>query len=50
MLEDPWEAPPEEPYLLTSDPDAAPDPVEIVIGFEGGLPVSLDGDGSRCTS
>ena len=44
ILEDPWEAPPEEPYLLTSDPDAAPDPVEIVIGFEGGLPVSLDGD------
>ena len=43
MLEDPWEAPPEEPYLLTSDPNAAPDPVEMVIGFDGGLPVSLDG-------
>ena len=25
ILEDPWEAPPEEPYLLTSDPDTAPD-------------------------
>ena len=25
VLEDPWEAPPEEPYLLTSDPDTAPD-------------------------
>src|SRR6185295_2587825 len=43
VLEDPWEAPPEEPYLLTSDPNAAPDPVEVVIGFEGGLPVALDG-------
>ena len=44
ILEDPWEAPPEEPYLLTSDPNKAPDPVEVVIGFEAGLPVSLDGD------
>jgi argininosuccinate synthase len=44
ILEDPWEAPPEEPYLLTSDPNAAPDPVEVVIGFEGGLPVSLDSE------
>jgi argininosuccinate synthase len=25
------------------DPDKAPAPVEIVIGFEGGVPVSLDG-------
>jgi argininosuccinate synthase len=44
VLEDPWEAPPEEPYLLTSDPDSAPDPTELVIGFEAGLPVSLDGE------
>ena len=44
VLEDPWEAPPEEPYLLTSDPDTAPEPTEVVIGFEGGLPVSLDGE------
>ena len=44
VLEDPWEAPPEEPYLLTADPDAAPEPTEVVIGFEAGLPVSLDGE------
>jgi argininosuccinate synthase len=44
ILEDPWEAPPEEAYLLTSDPDAAPEPVEVVIGFDAGLPVSLDGE------
>ena len=44
VLEDPWEAPPEQPYLLTSDPDSAPDPTEVVIGFEAGLPVSLDGE------
>jgi len=44
VLEDPWNAPPDEPYALTSDPGAAPEPIEIVIGFERGIPVSLDGE------
>jgi argininosuccinate synthase len=44
VLEDPWNAPPDEPYALTSDPANAPEPIEIVIGFERGLPVSLDGE------
>ncbi len=44
MLEDPWTAPPEEPYKLTQSPDAAPAPSELVIAFEEGLPVSLDGE------
>jgi len=43
VLEDPWTAPPEEPFKLTSDPATAPAPSEIVIGFGSGLPVSLDG-------
>ncbi len=43
VLEDPWAAPPEEPYVLTSDPANAPRPIEIVLGFEKGIPVSLDG-------
>ncbi len=43
ILEDPWEAPPEEAFRLTGDPGSAPAPVEIVVGFEAGLPVSLDG-------
>ena len=42
VLEDPWSAPPQEPYALTADPAGAPDPVEIVVGFERGVPVSLD--------
>ncbi len=42
ILEDPWQAPPEEPYELTSDPASAPPTEEIVIGFEHGLPVSID--------
>ena len=42
VLEDPWNAPPDEPYALTADPASAPDPVEIVIGFERGMPLSLD--------
>jgi argininosuccinate synthase len=44
VLEDPWNAPPEEPYALTSDPGTAPAPVEVVIGFVAGVPVTLDGD------
>jgi len=44
VLEDPWNAPPDEPYALTSDPASSPDPIEIVIGFERGLPVALDGE------
>jgi argininosuccinate synthase len=44
ILEDPWHAPPEDAFALTSSPDEAPAPVELVIGFEAGLPVSLDGE------
>jgi argininosuccinate synthase len=44
VLEDPWEAPPEEPYELTADPAQAPGPEEIVVAFEAGLPVALDGE------
>ncbi|HKP18073.1 MAG TPA: argininosuccinate synthase [Gaiellaceae bacterium] len=44
ILEDPWAAPPEEAFQVTSSPDAAPASTEVVIGFEGGLPVSLDGE------
>jgi argininosuccinate synthase len=43
-LEDPWNAPPDEPYALTSDPATAPAPIEVVVGFERGVPVSLDGE------
>ncbi|MGZ4190621.1 MAG: argininosuccinate synthase, partial [Actinomycetota bacterium] len=35
ILEDPWTAPREDVYRWTVDPEAAPEPVEIVIGFEG---------------
>jgi argininosuccinate synthase len=44
VLEDPWNAPPEEPYALTSDPATAPAPAEVVVGFEQGVPVSVDGE------
>ncbi|MFL6242973.1 MAG: argininosuccinate synthase [Acidimicrobiia bacterium] len=44
ILEDPWIEPPEEVYALTSKATDAPREVgELVIGFEGGVPVSLDG-------
>ncbi|MEE8507689.1 MAG: argininosuccinate synthase, partial [Myxococcota bacterium] len=45
VLEDPWHAPDEEMFLITQSPENAPDePVELVVGFERGTPVSLDGD------
>jgi argininosuccinate synthase len=41
-LEDPWTEPPEDAFALTSSPLSAPDPTDVVIGFDQGLPVSLD--------
>lgn len=43
-LEDPWISPNEDMFQLTVHPLDAPDkPTTIVIGFEEGYPVSLDG-------
>src|SRR5262245_15520287 len=43
-LEDPANAPPEDVWMLTVAPEKAPDKAEIVtIGYEGGVPVSVDG-------
>ncbi len=43
VLEDPWVTPPPDAYAWTVAPADAPEGVEIVIGWEGGLPVSIDG-------
>ncbi len=44
VLEDPWNEPPEDMFEITKSPENAPDkPTYIEIGFEQGLPVSLDG-------
>ncbi len=44
-LEDPWQEPPADLFVLTKDPADAPSiPVEVTIGFEAGEPVSLDGE------
>jgi argininosuccinate synthase len=43
VLEDPWEEPPEEVFELTAAPGRAPAPREVVLGFEAGVPVALDG-------
>ena len=44
VLEDPWQAPPEDAFVLTASPFDAPAPTEVVLAFEAGLPVALDGD------
>lgn len=43
FLEDPWNAPIEELYEYTEDPSVAKPADEIVIGFERGIPVAIDG-------
>jgi argininosuccinate synthase len=43
-LEDPWNAPPENAYLWTKNPQDAPDKaVEVIIDFVKGIPTALDG-------
>ncbi len=44
ILEDPWSEPPEEVFQWTRSPEDAPEePCYIEIGFEKGIPTSLDG-------
>ncbi|WP_409302159.1 argininosuccinate synthase [Peribacillus sp. SCS-155] len=43
ILEDPWAAPPEEAYELTSSLENTPDVADVIeIGFENGVPVTLN--------
>jgi len=45
ILEDPWAAPPDKMFQLTNSPEAAPDvPLEVLIDFEAGNPVAVDGE------
>jgi argininosuccinate synthase len=45
VLEDPWAAPPVEIYAITNNPNGlALDPWEMVVRFEEGIPVALDGE------
>jgi argininosuccinate synthase len=45
VLENPWASAPREPFAITRHPEDAPEePRTVVIGFERGLPVRLDGD------
>ena len=44
ILEDPWAAPPEDIFLLTKSPEAAPDDPQVIeLEFHQGIPVKLDG-------
>jgi argininosuccinate synthase len=44
FLEDIWNAPIEDLYSYTADPDESRDPDEVVITFDGGVPVAIDGE------
>ena len=44
VLEDPWNEAPKGAWAITVDPEDAPDEAcDVVLGFEAGLPVSIDG-------
>jgi argininosuccinate synthase len=44
FLEDIWNAPTEDLYAYTADPAATRDPDEVVISFDAGVPVAIDGE------
>jgi argininosuccinate synthase len=45
VLEDPWVEPPDDVWVWTKSPAKAPArPAYVEIGFEKGIPVSIDGD------
>ncbi len=45
VLEDPYREPPADVWLWTKNPEDAPDKAEVVeIGFEKGIPISLNGE------
>ncbi|MBJ7598325.1 argininosuccinate synthase [Candidatus Nephthysia bennettiae] len=45
ILEDPWEEPPADVFEWTTDPQRCPErPTYVEIGFQEGMPVSLDGE------
>jgi argininosuccinate synthase len=43
LLEDPWNAPIADIYTYTQDPDVLRDPTEVIIKFDEGIPVEIDG-------
>ena len=43
-IEDPWNAPPDDAWMLTADPAKAPDkPENVTLSFSKGRPISLNG-------
>ena len=44
-LEDPWNEPQDDLYMICTPPEKAPDkPAYVTVGFEQGIPVSVDGE------
>jgi len=44
FLEDIWNGPVEDVYAYTADPGAPRDPDEVLITFEAGVPIAIDGE------
>tara|TARA_B100001094_G_scaffold222583_1_gene216650 strand:- start:337 stop:1539 length:1203 start_codon:yes stop_codon:yes gene_type:complete len=51
VLEDPWVSPPDNIFIMTNSPEDAPSQaVTLTIGFESGIPVSVDGEQMTASS
>ena len=44
FLEDIWNAPTEDVYAYTADPSQPREPDEVVVTFEAGVPIAIDGE------
>ena len=45
MLEDPWQEPPEDMFVMSVAPEKAPDqPTYVELDFERGDPVAVNGE------
>jgi argininosuccinate synthase len=44
FLEDIWNGPTEDVYAYTADPTVLRDPDEVLIAFEAGVPIAIDGE------
>ncbi len=44
VLEDPWTSPPEDVFALTASPSAAPEPRDVEVSFDKGIPAGVDGE------
>ncbi len=50
VLEDPWNSPPADMFVMTKSPkDARPEPEQIIVSFEKGIPIKVEHEAEKKT-